>query len=144
MRTEVMNENTAITFEPEAGYATQPAREVTLDLPDHQVALTPAMPWAVWRWVCLRGAGFPATDLLQLASEECAAAADSMIKAGEDKDRARENLMPALDSELSTVAPDEYEHLREQTRLVRQRLKKNKLPEPLNQNGRASCRGREE
>jgi len=96
------------------------------------------MPWAVWRWVCLRGAGFPATDLLQLASEECGAAADSMIEAGADKDRAREHLMTALDSELSTAAPDEYEHLREQTRAIRQRLKKNKLPEPLSVGPRAT------
>src|SRR6185369_14951579 len=68
VRTEVMNEMTAISFEPDAACATQPAHAVTIDLPDHQVALTPDMPWAVWRWVCLRGAGFPATDLLQLAS----------------------------------------------------------------------------
>jgi Lantibiotic dehydratase, N terminus len=135
-----MNENTAISFETaseegvvvaDVGYATQPAREVTLELPDHQVALTPDMPWAVWRWVCLRGAGFPATDLLQLASSKCAAASDAMIGAGEDKDRAREGLMSALDAELSTATPDEYESLREQTRAIRQRLKKNKLPEQL-------------
>ena len=134
-----MNENTATIFEPaDTGYATQAARAVTLDLPDHQVALTPDMPWAVWRWVCLRGAGFPATDLLQLASEECGAAADSMIEAGADKDQAREHLMTALDSELANAAPDEYEHLREQTRAIRQRLKKNKLPEPLSVGPRAT------
>jgi len=116
----------------------QPARDVALDLPDHQVALTPDMPWAVWRWVCLRGAGFPATDLLQLASSECAAAADSLIEAGEDKDRAREDLMSALDAELSTATPDEYEALREQARAIRQRLQKNRLPDHLSVGPRAT------
>jgi hypothetical protein len=29
--------------------------------------------WALWRCVCLRGAGFPASDVLKLGSAECAA-----------------------------------------------------------------------
>ncbi len=140
-----MNENTATSFETaredvfaNVGYAAQPTREVTLELPDHQVALTPDMPWAVWRWVCLRGAGFPAGDLLQLSSSDCAAASDAMIEAGEAKDRARADLMSALDAELSAASPDEYEQLREQTRAIRQRLKKNKLPEQLSVGPRAT------
>jgi hypothetical protein len=47
-------------------------------LPDHLVGL-PGGAWALWRWVCLRSAGFPAQDVLALASPPAAAAADALL-----------------------------------------------------------------
>jgi hypothetical protein len=37
--------------------------------------------WAAWRWVCLRGAGFPIDHLADLASPACARAADRLVAA---------------------------------------------------------------
>lgn len=45
-------------------------------LPAHFVRL-PGSEWAVWRWVALRGAGFPAAEVLKLAApDQCVALAD--------------------------------------------------------------------
>ncbi len=49
-------------------------------LPAHLVGLSDD-EWAMWRCVCVRGAGFPVHQALQLAVPECAAAADQLIQA---------------------------------------------------------------
>jgi amino acid adenylation domain-containing protein len=49
--------------------------------PDHQVRLTG--DWALWRTVCLRGAGFPVDLLSALGDEELARAADAANAAGD-------------------------------------------------------------
>src|SRR5262249_38422934 len=41
-------------------------------LPRHRVALGDG-PWSVWRWVWLRGAGFPAHPIVGLGSDALAA-----------------------------------------------------------------------
>lgn len=38
-------------------------------------------PWGLWRWVCVRGAGFPAQDVLKLGLPEVAAAARHLLAA---------------------------------------------------------------
>jgi hypothetical protein len=48
-------------------------------LPDHLARLGPG--WAAWRWVCVRGAGFPIEHLADLASPACARAADRLVAA---------------------------------------------------------------
>src|ERR1051326_9152550 len=45
-----------------------------------QLVALPNTDWALWRTVCLRGAGFPATGVLKLATPECAAAADHVLE----------------------------------------------------------------
>lgn len=50
------------------------------DLPAHLVGLSDD-EWAMWRCVCVRGAGFPARQALALAAPECAASADRLIQA---------------------------------------------------------------
>ncbi len=45
---------------------------------DHTIGL-PGGQWALWRWVALRSAGFPADEVLSLAFPDCAAAADEVI-----------------------------------------------------------------
>jgi hypothetical protein len=74
-------------------------------LPKHLLRL-PGGPWAVWRWVALRGAGFPAAQVLKLASPECAAAADHLLQfeeeARETKHAALECINTLLDALRST------------------------------------------
>src|ERR1051325_9279320 len=49
-------------------------------LRDHLAAL-PGGDWALWRWVAVRGAGFPAAQMLSLASDEVVEAAGNLIQA---------------------------------------------------------------
>jgi hypothetical protein len=74
-------------------------------LPKHLIRL-PGGPWALWRWVALRGAGFSATQVLKLASPECAAAADQLLQvedeARQTKDSALERVNTLLDALRST------------------------------------------
>ena len=56
------------------------------DLPAHLVRLTDG--WALWRTVCLRGAGFPIDLLAQLGDAELTAAADRVVAARADGDPA--------------------------------------------------------
>lgn len=49
-------------------------------LPEHLIPLD-ASSWALWRWVCVRGAGFPAQDVLKLGVPEVAAAARHLLAA---------------------------------------------------------------
>jgi hypothetical protein len=54
-------------------------------LPGHLVGLDD--DWALWRCVGLRGAGFPALQVLRLAAPECAAAADNLLRTEEEAQR---------------------------------------------------------
>lgn len=49
---------------------------------DH-LAMLPDKRWGLWRWVCLRSAGFPADQALRLADPRCAEAADRLLTATE-------------------------------------------------------------
>lgn len=50
---------------------------------EHLIELPGAGGWALWRWVLLRGAGFPARLVLKLAAPESAKALDRKIFEGE-------------------------------------------------------------
>src|ERR1700749_4248539 len=58
----------------------QPRSEVDKLLPPHLLPLEEER-WAVWRAFALRGAGFPAAQVLKLSSPSCAAAADRLVVA---------------------------------------------------------------
>jgi len=45
------------------------------------LARLPGGDWAVWSWICVRGAGFPGDRILDVASPECAQAADRLVAA---------------------------------------------------------------
>lgn len=55
------------------------SQEGRVPLPDHLAPL--GRDWAAWRWVCLRGAGFPIEQLSDLASPACTRAADRLVAA---------------------------------------------------------------
>src|SRR5688572_7784031 len=62
--------------------------------------------WAFWRWVVLRGAGFPAEQSLKLSAPDCADIAEKLIKAEEEVIGAQEALSEALHSRLKTVGKE--------------------------------------
>jgi hypothetical protein len=58
-------------------------------------------PWALWRDVCVRGAGFPAQDVLQLAVPACAAAADALANAEKEAQTIRKEIGAVLAAKTS-------------------------------------------
>jgi Lantibiotic dehydratase, N terminus len=94
-------------------------------LPAHLIALS-GSPWALWRWVALRGAGFPASRPLKLAAPECAAATDRLIEAEERAEAAWAVALTALRGELEEAGPQNSAALH---RALRE-IKKGKVPEP--------------
>jgi hypothetical protein len=75
-------------------------------LADHLVRL-PRSSWALWRWVGLRGAGFPAAQVLRLAAPACAALADQLIRAEGNAQDARAH----GDRELRHTSPNQTDRL---------------------------------
>ena len=65
-----------------------PAVMLQPSLPKH-LARLPGGQWALWRWVALRGAGFPAAQIHQLAEPECGRAARQLIEAEEIAEQVR-------------------------------------------------------
>jgi hypothetical protein len=63
--------------------------------------------WALWRWVCLRGAGFPAAEVLKLSNPAAATSADKILEAEEFEDEARQAALQAARNELELAVSDE-------------------------------------
>ncbi|WP_437573330.1 lantibiotic dehydratase [Sorangium sp. So ce887] len=68
------------------------------DAEDHRVPI--AGGWALWRWVCLRGAGFAASELLELSIPEAARAADRQIDREASREAARARAREACERAL--------------------------------------------
>jgi hypothetical protein len=62
---------------------------------DHLVTLGDGS-WGLWRWVCLRGAGFPVHDVLELAAPHAAAAATQLLDAEANHARCQAELLETL------------------------------------------------
>jgi hypothetical protein len=75
-------------------------------LPDHLIGFPGGM-WAFWRWVCLRGAGFPLALVQELASPEAAVAADDLLAAQKHLDAQKQSLVEAIRHELDVTADDQ-------------------------------------
>jgi hypothetical protein len=63
--------------------------------------------WALWRWVCLRGAGFPVEEVLKLSNPAAATAADKILEAEDLESEAREAALQSARHEFETVASPE-------------------------------------
>ncbi len=89
----------------------------------------PGGQWAAWRWVGLRGAGFPAEQVLNLAIPECAVSADLLLGARNElmciQDTARDALHQAL-KEI-TAGTEKHKAVKKSLR----RVNKGKLPKAL-------------
>jgi hypothetical protein len=77
-------------------------------LPEHLVEL-PGGQWAAWRCVGLRGAGFPAEQVLNLATHECAKAADQIVQAEDELAHTQNIAREALHQELREITADTKE-----------------------------------
>jgi hypothetical protein len=104
----------------------------SLSLPQHLVSLD-GEQWALWRSACLRGAGFPARQVLELAAPECAALADQLLQAQAELEAARgaalDSVNRALD-ELSAAQSAESTDQRAALIKALRLLKKGKIPGP--------------
>jgi hypothetical protein len=68
---------------------------------DHLAPL-PGSRWALWRWVAVRGAGFPAEDVLRLALPGCETA-DRLLQDENAEARARQQVLDALGEALDAL-----------------------------------------
>jgi len=65
------------------------------NLPEHLIEL-PHTEWSIWRWFSLRGAGLPVSEVLKLATPDCAAAADRLLSLEDEADLAWQAALFAL------------------------------------------------
>jgi hypothetical protein len=109
---------------PEAGARRQPP-EPPGETAEHRVLLPDGSgEWSLWRCACLRGAGFPVSDLERLAATPAAAAADRLAAAEDDAERRRAEALAAAGDELRR---GERQGLALLVKAIR-KLKKGKLP----------------
>ena len=107
-----------------------------ISLPGHLVEFLD-QEWALWRWVGLRGAGFPAVEVLRLAAPECAAKSDLLNQAEDGAGRARQQALKIFSEALDKLRSEGHrgDKARRNTLLSAVRfLKVGKLPasfEPL-------------
>jgi hypothetical protein len=95
-------------------------------LPKHLVRI-PGEQWAFWRWVFLRGAGFPSYLPLQLAAIRAAAAADRLLVM---EDSSAEKIGEAMAEVRRASANAAGETDRRPTRAALRKLKKGRAPNP--------------
>jgi Lantibiotic dehydratase, N terminus len=102
-------------------------------LPGHLVSLNDD-GWALWRCMALRGAGFPANEVLRLAAPECALAADNLLDAEKDAQLAREEALNLFGESLNALRSEgRWDDKERRNGLLNELrlLKSGKLPEPL-------------
>jgi hypothetical protein len=99
-------------------------------MPSHLDCLVPS-EWGLWRWFVLRGAGFPAELVNQLALYDCASSADRLISADvqlrEAFHAATRELSDALDR-LSAEGKGKDDSYFKNLLSARRRLARGKLP----------------
>jgi Lantibiotic dehydratase, N terminus len=104
--------------------------EQSSQLAEHLIGL-PGSQWALWRWICLRGAGFPARDVLQLAvSPEVLREADNVVQAEADVDAAAETIIHEIDQALAANNRREDRGKRAVLRKAKQRILERTVPGP--------------
>ncbi|HKG23471.1 MAG TPA: hypothetical protein VKC34_16345, partial [Blastocatellia bacterium] len=117
------NQETSLASPSAVGADRQP------QLPGHLFRL-PGGEWKVWRWVGLRGAGFPFKEVLRFSASECGKLADRLIEAEDEAVLAWEAAQEALRHELDGASGEKRVVL---VRAMKD-LKKGKVPkdpEPL-------------
>jgi len=105
------------------------AAHVRPPLPDHLIGFSDE--WAAWRQVGLRGAGYPASELLRLSAPECAAAVDNVIHAELKSVEAQSTALAIVRDELHTVRREHHEDEENRRRFLNKALryvKKGRMP----------------
>lgn len=90
-------------------------------LPQHLTLLSDETlgRWALWRTFCVRGAGFPAAQVLRIADADCAAAADRLNAVEDDAEALRQAALEALRGELEGAGKDRLDVLIKAIRKVK-------------------------
>ena len=100
--------------------------EVSSVLANHLVKV-PGEQWAFWRWVCLRGSGFPSSIPQQLAAPEIASAADRYL--AQEKALA-ETFKAAIETCRTVLDGTTDEAQRKSLYRTLKQLNKRRIPEP--------------
>jgi hypothetical protein len=106
------------------------------ELEEHLIGL-PDEDWSFWRCVGLRGAGFPAKDVLKLGAPEGASSADRLLEAEEEADLVRREALQEINASLDLIRRDykpEDREKRNKLLNLAKLLKMGKLP-PASMNG---------
>lgn len=114
--------------------ASKPSRKFQFAVRDHLIEL-PNDDWALWQLTCLRGAGFPAHMIQDLAAPECASAADGLLLLESESREKQAEAVAALRHDLDHC-PDGVDK-KELVRAIRQ-LQKSKPTPPLDLPGEAA------
>jgi len=92
--------------------------------------------WALWRTLAVRGAGFPAIDVLKLGDSTCGAAADCVLAAEAELQRIRSAILENLKCDLKLAGRQERRALEKTMR----RIEQGQVPELAEtQNGQAGA-----
>ncbi len=97
--------------------------------PEHRMPL-PGGDWTLWKWAGLRGPGFPAALVLQLAAPSCAAAADVLLQVESAAEQARIAALNIASNALALQQQPEVDATQRNNlqRIVRS-LKKGNIPD---------------
>lgn len=99
-------------------------------LAEHLIGL-PGSPWALWRCICLRGAGFPARDVMRLAvCPEVLQAVNDVLQAEADADAVAEKVVHEVDEALAANNRREDRRKRARLRKLKERVLERAQPEP--------------
>src|SRR5215510_2057727 len=104
-------------------YQTIPERRES-GLASHLVPLKGGQ-WALWRTLAVRGAGFPAIDVLRLGDATCGVAADCVVAAEAELKRIRSAILENLESDLKRAERKERRALEK----TKRRIEQGQLPE---------------
>ncbi|HEX3249208.1 MAG TPA: lantibiotic dehydratase, partial [Pyrinomonadaceae bacterium] len=110
-----MNDN--LISAAESGSATATAREHEPPAEESHVITIDNGKWAVWRWVCLRGAGFPVDEVLKLANPAAATAADKILEAEELEIESREQALETAQRLQVAASPERRQAMKLMDRL---------------------------
>ena len=119
---------------PATGQHASLAIDITDALPQHLVKI-PGEPWALWRWICLRGAGFPFDLPQQLsAPREIIDASDAVLEAESAASMAQQNALAQVNAALDALR--EQNQWNDKTRRLpllkaRDRIKSGEAPKRL-------------
>lgn len=118
------------TSERPGPFASTVPAGVEATTPEHLAAL-PGGQWALWRWVAVRGAGFPAAKVLRLSLPQCAFDADALREAEDRVGRAQEQALGAVRARLDNLRSEQaWEDTERRNPLVKamRELSKGKVP----------------
>ena len=89
------------------------------NLPEHLIEL-PDTGWSIWRWFSLRGAGLPVSEVLKLATPDCAAAADRLLSLEDEANTAWQAALVALQRETDEADGEKRARLKKAMKHLKQ------------------------